>query len=51
MIEVERWNNWEYPSHWMYEESFSSIEEAIEYCLKQNNPSDYRVITVVWNKD
>jgi len=51
-MDVERWNNWDYPSHWQHEESFPTLEEALEYIDKtKNDKNDYRIITVVWENN
>lgn len=48
---VERWDNWNYPSHWGYDNDFFTEEDAVEYCTNQKKPSDFRVITVVWETE
>lgn len=46
MYEVEEWNNWDYPSHWKYETSFDTIEEARDYIKGLSKRESYRIIEV-----
>lgn len=43
MFEVERWNRDDYPSHWEYEASFKTLDEAIAW-MNEQGKSDRRII-------
>lgn len=50
MFVVEKWISHEYPSRFSWDANFSTLEEAVAYIKNQSDPSDYRVIRVMWGE-